>query len=237
MKRLFLFVVLTWGSHACSAEPSKTVEAAKNSLNEAGIVDLWFHGGFSGEPMAKSVALLFLLGEPDIAHYFAELTKKPGAPSVYGLIGLRHVNPKSDIYDKSLKLVVKRDGDRIVKIARGDVISSIKLSELLVEPEGRNSNKRLMFGEYCTDTLASVPQKDLTYVVDNGLLGEKILNPFMFLDTVSDERKSKLDKYDLQRVSFAEKVVAWKLLHRNPREVLRFVGFNEDKEILKYLTE
>lgn len=225
-------ILSTWPSRG----NEKVIAESKRVLQEAGIVDLMFHGGFSGEPVSRSVALLYLLGEPDILPFLVSLTEKKGAPAIYGLIGIRHVNPKSEEYKKCLRRVLERDGENSVETAMADVIAEEKVKDLLLLPGDAENKKKLMLGDYYSEVFSETPLKQLDFVVDNGLLGEHILNPFMFFN-IDASKLPQLADYELQTAKNAKKVVAWKLLHRNPREVLRLAGFENDEHLLYSLRD
>jgi hypothetical protein len=227
---LLTFVILTtWHSKG----NEKVIAESKKILQSAEFVDLLFHTGFSGQAGRRSVALLYLLGEPGTVPFFASLTEKSGAPSIYGLIGLRQVNPDSELYKKCLQKVIARDGDTRIVTAMADVIGEAKVKDLLLVPGDAKNQVKLKFGDYYSEVFPKTPEKHLSYVVDNGLLGEQILNPCMF--KTGEIELTQLSVVDRKQVENAKIIVSRKLLHRHPGEVLKLYGFESDDDILYFL--
>lgn len=240
MKKLKFLLIFLSAIVQCNAEKVLVAEKAKEMLKDASYIVLDFHTGYAGEPSKHSVAMLFLLNEPQAEDFFLALTEVSGAPSVYGLIGLRLLDEKGDVYSGAFKKVFDRDGEKMVETLIGDVIGERPLGKILKVSDAAVTKEKLKYGEYAKKLLIKHPLVKLDVVVDNGLLGEAILNPsfgcyssYLGLDLKSREKLRKIFK---DEALVDKKIIEKKMLHTDPIGVLSMVGFDSSAFILEYLT-
>lgn len=223
------FFLLTVLPSFSASEPSLELEAEK-VLRDARDFRLHFATGFNAQASKESIALLVMLGDEKAIEKFSGLTKIPGVPSLYGLVGLRLSDASREIFDRKVIEVIKRDGGRAVAVSSFDNIDEERVERLVRVAESRKKMPNIKHGQYAANVFSGLKIESSDYVIANGLLAERIVNPCFRVSLLKRDELGE-DPELLREFEMGQRIVREDLVFKNPRMILKFIGLNTEKDI------
>ena len=211
------------------SEPSLEVEA-ENVLRDASDFRLHFGTGFDAQASRESIALLVILGSDNAVKRFSELTKIRGVPSLYGLVGLRLSDASREVFDRRANEVLKRDGRLKVAVSSFDNIDEELVGKLISVSESRKELPIINHGQYAATVFSGLKIEPADYVISNGLLAERIVNPYFRISLFKKDALGA-DPELLKEFEMAERVVQGNLIFKDPRAILKMLGLKTEDEI------
>ena len=171
---------------SCAAGDS-VADLAESRLMKTVCFDKSFEVGFGGDPSRNSIALIVLLGEEGAVERFRKMTEVPGVPSLYGVVGLRLSDRGGEIYKRKFAEVLVRDGELTVQTHFYDDSGTDRVKDLMAIPEARKHSKIVAFGQYAAVVFRGQKLENEDYVIQNGLLAERLVNPYLRISMAEKE--------------------------------------------------
>ena len=209
----------------------KTLKAAIARLEEEKTLALDFFTGFSGSECGPSVALLVILSDKDALKTFSQLADRPGAPGLYGLIGLRITDKEGQLYTKKAQEYLAREKGKEVPTIIGCDISDEKVEACLqISPESKN-RRILKHGEYAARVFT--PSSQLVKadrVIENGILPQVLTIPwFNMAHATAEDLK---DPEMAERKREFDEILKQDLLFKNPAGILKLLEMDSDEAVM-----
>jgi hypothetical protein len=237
MKQFFAAAISLLSSVALSCAADDSVAyLAESRLMKASCFDKSFEVGFAAEPSRNTIALIVLLGEVGAVDRFRKMTEVPGVPSLYGVIGLRLSDRGGEIYKRKFAEVLVRDGELEVQTHFHDDTGTDRVKDLMVIPEARKDSKIISFGQYAAVVFRGQKLENEDYVIQNGLLAERLVNPYLRISMAEKELLNG-DSVLMKQFDEGEQIIKNNLIYKNPLEILKMVGFSDEKTIREWLAK
>lgn len=228
---------LTLATAPARAFEEKTVKAAITELERASQVTMNTQVGIGGTTSSATVALLVILSnDKEAVPTFTALADKPGAPGLYGLIGLRIADPDGALYAKKAQEFLTREKGTKVQTIEGCIGGELPVEEIVRVPETSKNRRVLKHGEYAGRVFTS--QMDWIQagrVIDNGVLPQMVTIPRFTMAWVTPEQvKESPEVAKLKRES--DELMDQDLLFKNPTGILKLMGIETDAKAMTYFT-